>query len=76
MGKLVVFCQSLAYKMMCRKRHTIGDSDSGRYLPLFFCRKKSVLSFAMSQECGVPFATWILRRGGLSWQQKSLGMSV
>ena len=50
MGKLVVFCQSLAYKMMCRKRHTIGDSYSGRYMPLFFCRKRSVLDIAMSQE--------------------------
>ena len=72
----VVIWQSFAYKMMCRKRYTIGDSDSGGYSPLFLCRKKSILDFAMSQGGGVPFATRILRMGGLSWQQKSLGMSV
>ena len=73
MGKLVVFCQSLAYKMMCRKRHTIGDSDFGRYTPLFFCRKKPILDFAMSQGCGVPFATRIFTEGRSVMAVKKFG---
>ena len=69
----VVIWQSFAYKMLCRKRYTIGDSDSGRYTPPFFCRKKPILDFAMSQGCGVPFATRIFTEGRSVMAAKKFG---
>ncbi|EOS43047.1 hypothetical protein C809_03942 [Lachnospiraceae bacterium MD335] len=45
-----VFWLSSGKIQKCKNGNAIGDSDSGRHTPLFFCRKRSVLGFAMSQE--------------------------